>query len=55
MRRRRGQSILEYATIVTVVAAALAAMSTYMQRSAQANLKLMEDKISAQPVITLKN
>jgi hypothetical protein len=50
MRRRHGQSILEYATIVAVVAAALTAMSLYMQRSAQANLKLMEDKINAQPI-----
>jgi len=46
---RRGQSTLEYALIVAVVAAALTAMSLYLQRSVQGNLKLMEDKINAQP------
>jgi len=44
-----GQSILEYALIISVVVAALAAMSIYVQRSAQANLKMIEDQINAQP------
>ncbi|MDD2679212.1 MAG: hypothetical protein PHO03_00200 [Candidatus Omnitrophica bacterium] len=44
-----GQSILEYALIISVVVAALAAMSIYVQRSAQANLKVIEDQINAQP------
>jgi len=44
----RGQSILEYALIIAVVVAALAAMSVYVQRSAQANLKMIEDQINAQ-------
>ena len=48
-KMRRGQSTLEYALIVAVVAAALTAMSLYLQRSVQGNLKLMEDKINAQP------
>lgn len=46
--RRKGQSILEYALIISVVVAALAAMSIYVQRSAQANLKVIEDQINAQ-------
>ena len=44
-----GQSILEYALIISVVVATLAAMSIYVQRSAQANLKVIEDQINAQP------
>jgi hypothetical protein len=46
---RKGQSILEYALIVSVVVAALTAMSIYVQRSAQANLKMIENQINAQP------
>ena len=47
---RDGQSIMEYALIVAVVVAALAAMSIYVQRSAQANLKVIEDQINTQPL-----
>ncbi|MCM8797130.1 MAG: hypothetical protein NC923_04545 [Candidatus Omnitrophica bacterium] len=46
MRGKRAQSILEYAMIVAVVAAALAAMNTYLKRSIQANLKNLEDQIN---------
>jgi len=46
---KRGQSILEYALIISVVVASLVAMSIYVQRSAQANLKVIEDQINAQP------
>lgn len=45
---RRGQSTLEFAMIIAVVAAALTAMFVYLQRSVRANLNLMEDKINAQ-------
>ena len=45
----KGQSILEYALIISVVVAALAAMSIYVQRSAQANLRVIEDQINAKP------
>ena len=48
MRRRAGQSVLEYATFIAVVAAALIAMSTYVRRSIQAQLKLVEDRINAE-------
>ena len=46
--RGSGQSILEYALIISVVVAALAAMSIYVQRSAQANLKVIEDQINTE-------
>lgn len=45
----KGQSILEYALLVAVVVAALMAMNTYVQRSIQANLKVIEDQINAEP------
>ncbi len=44
----RGQSILEYVLIILVVVAAISAMSVYVQRSVQANLKLMEDQINVE-------
>jgi uncharacterized protein (UPF0333 family) len=47
--KRRGQSTLEYALIIAVVVAALTAMSVYVQRSVQANLKVIEDQINANP------
>lgn len=49
MKTIKSQSVLEYALIIAVVVAALAAMSIYVQRSAQANLKVIENQINAQP------
>ena len=49
LAKNSGQSILEYALIISVVVAALAAMSVYVQRSAQANLKVIEDQINTEP------
>jgi len=46
MARKLSQSIVEYIMLVSVVAAALVAMSVYVQRAAQANLKLVEDQIN---------
>jgi len=46
MKLRKAQSILEYAMIVAVVATALAAMSTYLKRSIQANLKTLENQVN---------
>jgi len=46
---RQGQSIIEYALIIAVVVAALTAMSVYVQRSVQANLKMVEEQINANP------
>lgn len=47
--KKKGQSILEYALIVTAVAVALTAMQVYVQRSVQANLKMIEVQINARP------
>jgi len=46
---RKAQSILEYALIISVVVAAIGAMSLYVQRSIQANLKLIEEHINTGP------
>ena len=46
---KKGQSILEYAMIISVVVAALMAMNVYVQRSVQANLKMIEDRVNAEP------
>ena len=48
--RYEGQSTLEYAIFLTVVAAALIGMSTYVRRAVQANLKTVEDNINAEAV-----
>lgn len=48
--QRHGQSTLEYAVIIAVVATALMAMSTYVRRSVQANLKMIEEQINAEVV-----
>jgi hypothetical protein len=43
-----GQSVLEYAMVIMVVAAAIMAMHVYVQRSVQANLKMLEERVNAQ-------
>lgn len=43
---KKGQSALEYAMIISIVAAALVAMNMYVQRSVGANLKLLQDQIN---------
>lgn len=48
-RLTTGQSMLEYVFLIAVVAAALVAMSVYVQRSMQANLKMIEEQINAKP------
>ena len=45
---RKGQSTLEYAVLVGVIAAALVAMQLYVRRSIQANLKTLENQINAE-------
>ena len=50
VRRRAGQSAMEYGFFIAVVAAALVAMSTYVRRSIQANLKVMEGHINAEAI-----
>jgi len=49
MKNKKGQSILEYTMIVAIVVTALVAMGTYVQRSVQANLKVIEDQINTRP------
>ena len=45
----RAQSTLEYAVLIAVVVAACAAMTTYLHRAVQANLKVVEEQINAEP------
>jgi len=40
------QSIVEYAVLLTVIALAVAAMRLYVMRSAQAQMKLIQDQIN---------
>lgn len=44
--RKKGQSIIEYAILITVVSAAFIAMQTYMMRAVQGRLKQVEDEIN---------
>jgi Flp pilus assembly pilin Flp len=46
-RVRAGQSTMEYAVLVAIVAAALVAMHTYVRRAMQANLKNLELELNA--------
>lgn len=41
---RRGQSLVEYAVVVALVAAVMIAMSTYVNRSVQATSRMIEDE-----------
>lgn len=49
-RMKRAQSTLEYAVLIAIVATAIAAMHTYVQRSVQANLKMIEQQVNAEMV-----
>lgn len=46
MTFKRGQSVLEYSLVIMVVTSALLAMSVYVKRAVQANLKTIEDQIN---------
>lgn len=46
---RRAQSTLEYVTLIVIAAAAAMAMFTYMQRAVNANLKMVEEQVNAEP------
>ena len=46
----RGQSLLEYATIIVAVVAALSAMCLYVRRAVQSNLKMVEVQVNRNPV-----
>ena len=46
-RAARGQSFLEYAVLVAVIAVAVASMVTYVRRAVQAQDKGIEEEINA--------
>ena len=46
---KKAQSIVEYIVLISIVALALVAMTTYIQRSANATLKMIEDQINEEP------
>jgi len=46
LKTKKGQNTLEYTVIVSVVAAALLAMSLYVRRAIQANLKILQDQVN---------
>jgi len=48
MRKKKAQSILEYAILISVVTAALISMSLYVRRAIQANLKTIENQINSE-------
>lgn len=49
MRKTKAQSTIEYALLIAIVAAACLAMRLYVQRAVQANFKLIQDQINAEP------
>jgi len=46
-RFRKGQSILEYAVLLSVVAAAMIAMSFYIKRAVQGRINAIDEQIVA--------
>ena len=46
IRRSKGQSILEYSTLIIICAAALLAMSTYIQRAMNARLQQAQEELN---------
>ncbi|MFH1191186.1 MAG: hypothetical protein V1670_03210 [Candidatus Omnitrophota bacterium] len=44
---KKAQSIIEYALLIAIVAAAFMMMSVYMQRSVQANFNIIEEQVNA--------
>ena len=47
--RKRAQSILEYAVLISVVSIALMAMQQYVYRAMNAKLKEVQDEVYEQP------
>ena len=50
MRMGRGQSSLEYALFISVVAVALISLAVYVRRAVQANLKVIESAANVRPM-----
>ncbi len=44
--REKAQSVIEYAILIAIVAAAFMAMNLYMQRAVQANFYMLEDQVN---------
>ena len=44
----KAQAVIEYAILISVVAIAFVAMKTYVERSVNANIKLIEEQINAE-------
>ena len=44
LRNKTGQNLIEYAIVVALISAAVAALSTYVFRSVQATQKIVEDE-----------
>ena len=47
--KRGAQSTIEYSLLIAIVVVAFIAMNVYVQRSARATLKVIEDQINAEP------
>ena len=45
----KAQTVIEYAILIGVVAIAFVTMKTYVERSVNANIKLIEEQINAEP------
>jgi len=52
-KMKKAQSIIEYALLIALVAAAFIAMHTYVSRSVQSRLKQVEDEMN-EPVIIIR-
>ncbi len=48
-QKLKAQTVIEYAILISVVAIAFVAMKTYVQRSVNANIKLIEEQINIEP------
>jgi Flp pilus assembly pilin Flp len=46
IHRKEGQNLVEYAIVVSVVAAAMLAMSTYVFRSVQATQRVIQEGLT---------
>jgi len=44
LRNKKAQNLIEYAIVVSLIAAALAALSTYVFRSVQAQQKIITEE-----------
>ena len=49
LKMKKAQSVLEYAMLISIIVLALMGMSVYVQRSVQGNLKMIEDRVNAEP------